>query len=59
MRDFVIVSLKRLVQDRRGISALEYGVLAAVVVVAVAVFANGFSGIFSTVTTKITTAVGT
>jgi hypothetical protein len=40
MLDFAIVSARRLLGDKRGISAIEYGVLGAVVVVAVAAPAN-------------------
>lgn len=49
MRDFIAVSFSRLVKDRRGISALEYGILAAVVVVAVAALGGQFGGLFNNV----------
>lgn len=57
MRDLVIVSLKRLAQDRRGISALEYGILAAVVVVAVAALGGQFTTLFSTVFATLTGSI--
>ena len=42
------VSLRRLWRDRRGVSALEYGILGAVMVVALlASFGDPFSGAFA------------
>ncbi|GAB3626157.1 pilus assembly protein [Pandoraea terrae] len=49
--------IKSLSRDERGVSALEYAVLAGIVVVAVAaagvVFSPALSGLFTQLTTKI------
>lgn len=57
MHHLLIVSLQRVLADRRGISALEYGILAAVVVAAVAAFASGISGAISGRLSAVTGAI--
>jgi pilus assembly protein Flp/PilA len=53
---------KFFVRDERGVSAMEYAVLAGVVVVALAamstVFSTGLTTMFNTLFTKVTTAQG-
>lgn len=45
MRDLVQVSLARLWRDRRGVSALEYGILGAIMAIALlAAFGDPLSG---------------
>lgn len=46
-------SINKLLKDRSGASALEYGVLAAVMVAAVVVAANTFGAQFGTLATKV------
>lgn len=57
MHHFLIVSLRRALGDRRGISALEYGILAAVVVAAVAALGSNFSGLFGNLFNGLNSAV--
>jgi Flp pilus assembly pilin Flp len=57
MLDFAIVSARRLLGDKRGISAIEYGVLGAVVVVAVAALATPLTDLFTEVFTSISAKV--
>jgi Flp pilus assembly pilin Flp len=54
---FLSVSLRRALGDRRGISALEYGILAAVVVAAVAALSGSFSGLFTNLFSGLNNAV--
>jgi len=58
MYDLAIVSVRRLLGDKKGISAIEYGVLGAVVIVAIAagatVLKGGVSGVFSSMNSAIT-----
>lgn len=55
--------IKSLSRDERGVSALEYAVLAGIIVVAVvavgATFSTNLQGIFTNLTTKVTNAAGT
>jgi pilus assembly protein Flp/PilA len=55
---FLLSSLKA---DRKGVTALEYGVIASVLVVAVATavgtFGSSLSGFFTTVMTNVTGAL--
>ncbi|MDJ0391283.1 Flp family type IVb pilin [Roseomonas sp. E05] len=57
---YLLASLKA---DRKGVTALEYGVIAAVLVVAVAGAATSFGGkitpFFTSVMSQIDTAAGT
>jgi len=50
-------------RDERGVSALEYAVLAAVVIAAVitagAELSTGLTSVFTSIMTKLTNAVGT
>jgi Flp pilus assembly pilin Flp len=57
MLDLAIVSVRRLLADRKGISAIEYGVLGAVIVVAIAAGAGVVSGAVGTTFGNIATAV--
>jgi pilus assembly protein Flp/PilA len=54
--------IKSLSRDERGVSALEYAVLAGVIVVAVvavgAAFNTNLQAIFTNLTTKVTNAAG-
>ncbi|MEW9585299.1 Flp family type IVb pilin [Paraburkholderia sp. DGU8] len=54
--------IKSLSRDERGVSALEYAVLAGIVVVAVVavgtVFSPALQGVFTNLTTKVTNAAG-
>jgi pilus assembly protein Flp/PilA len=54
--------IKSLSRDERGVSALEYAVLAGIVVVAVVavgvVFTPALKGVFTNLTTQITAAAG-
>lgn len=50
-------SLQRLRADRRGISAIEYGILAVVVVAAVAALSTNFTTTFSTLFSRVDSAV--
>ncbi|WP_270936088.1 hypothetical protein [Falsiroseomonas oryzae] len=59
MLDLVLVSVRRVLGDRRGISAIEYGVLGAVVVVAVAALSTQVDGVFDKVFSTITAKVPT
>jgi pilus assembly protein Flp/PilA len=56
----VILQIASVIQGRKGVTALEYGILAAVIVVAVAgaatVLGSDISSAFSTLGDKITTA---
>ena len=58
MYDLAIVSVRRLLGDKKGISAIEYGVLGAVVIVAIAagatVLKGGVSGEVSSMNSAIT-----
>jgi len=55
--------IKSLSRDERGVSALEYAVLAGVIVVAVvavgATFSTNLQAIFTNLTTKVSNAAGT
>lgn len=57
MHHLLIVSLRRALGDRRGISALEYGILAAVVVAAVAALGTNFSNLFTNLFNGLNSAV--
>jgi Flp pilus assembly pilin Flp len=57
MLDLAIVSARRLLGDKRGISAIEYGVLGAVVVVAVAALATPLGTLFTDVFDSISSKV--
>jgi Flp pilus assembly pilin Flp len=57
MNHFLIVSLRRALGDRRGVSALEYGILAAAVVVAVVAFTAGIGPVFTAVLNTLTGSV--
>jgi Flp pilus assembly pilin Flp len=48
MLDLAIVSVRRLLGDRKGISAIEYGVLGAVIVVAISAAALTVNGAVGT-----------
>ncbi|TDN67279.1 Flp family type IVb pilin [Paraburkholderia sp. BL10I2N1] len=54
--------IKSLSRDERGVSALEYAVLAGIIVVAVVgvgtVFSPNLQAIFTNLTTKVTNAAG-
>lgn len=54
--------IKSLSRDERGVTALEYAVLAGIVVVAVvavgAIFTPGLSAVFTNLVTKVTAAAG-
>ncbi|WP_270936089.1 hypothetical protein [Falsiroseomonas oryzae] len=52
-----IPNLRALFWDRKGISALEYAVLAAIVIVAVAALATQLDGAFEKVFTTVIDAV--
>ncbi|HEV7265134.1 MAG TPA: Flp family type IVb pilin [Falsiroseomonas sp.] len=56
MLDFAIVSVRRLLADRKGISAIEYGVLGAVIVVGLAAAAGGVGTRIAAVFTQLSTA---
>ena len=45
--------IQRFVQDQRGVTAIEYAVLAVVVVVAVSALASTVNGMFSTAFTSV------
>ncbi|SAK78908.1 Flp/Fap pilin component [Caballeronia hypogeia] len=49
--------MKAFVRDERGVSAMEYAVLAGIIVVALAglstVFTNGFTGVFNSMFSKV------
>jgi pilus assembly protein Flp/PilA len=54
------VSIRKFLKEEDGITALEYGILAALVAAAlVAVFYPGLKTIFGTIFTNLTTAVNT
>jgi Flp pilus assembly pilin Flp len=57
MHHLLIVSLRRALGDRRGVSALEYGILAAVIVAAVATLGTQFTGLFGNLFTGLNSAV--
>ena len=59
MLDLALVSVRRLMGDRKGISAIEYGVLGAVVVVAVAALATPLGDLFTSVFDSISAKVPT
>ncbi|WP_061125013.1 Flp family type IVb pilin [Caballeronia catudaia] len=54
--------LKAFVRDERGVSAMEYAILAGIVVVALVAVGGAFSGemqsIFTNLTTKVKNAAG-
>ncbi|CAD6552866.1 hypothetical protein LMG28727_05434 [Paraburkholderia kirstenboschensis] len=54
--------LKAFVRDERGVSAMEYAILAGIVVVALAAvgttFSSSMSDIFTNLTTKVKSAAG-
>ncbi|MGF6726304.1 pilus assembly protein Flp/PilA [Paraburkholderia sp. GAS41] len=54
--------LKVFVRDERGVSAMEYAILAGIIVVALtaigATFTTGVSGIFTNLFAKVTAAAG-
>ena len=58
MYDLAIVSVRRLLGDKKGISAIEYGVLGAVVIVAIAagatVLKGGVAAVFASMNAAIT-----
>jgi pilus assembly protein Flp/PilA len=62
MLQFMLQSIKSLSRDERGVSALEYAVLAGVVVVAVVaagvLLNTGLSGVFTNLINKVTAAAG-
>lgn len=53
---------KAFVRDERGVSAMEYAILAGIIVVALTAvsttFSSGVSGMFTNLFTKITNAAG-
>lgn len=49
--------LRCLRADRRGITALEYGILAVIVVAAVGVLGTQFNGLFTNVFSRVNSAV--
>ena len=52
------VFLQTLKSDRRGVTAIEYAVLAGAIAVAlVAVIGNGTGGVFGTLSTKLTAII--
>lgn len=53
----LVTYLQNLRADRRGISALEYGILGVVVVTAVAALGGQFQGAFQTVFTQLNDSV--
>lgn len=62
MRNFInLLVLKTLVRDERGVSALEYAILAGMIVgvvtVALAGFGDGLATSFTALTTKLTNAI--
>jgi pilus assembly protein Flp/PilA len=54
--------IKCLSRDERGVTALEYAILAGIVVVALVavgvIFTPGMTGVFSNLITKVTNAAG-
>jgi len=54
--------LKAFVRDERGVSAMEYAILAGIIVVALtaisATFSSSISSIFTNLFTKVTNAAG-
>jgi pilus assembly protein Flp/PilA len=62
MLQFMLQFIKSLSRDERGVTALEYAVLAGVVVVAViaagVLLNTGLSTVFSNLITKVTNAAG-
>ncbi|KAA1011329.1 Flp family type IVb pilin [Paraburkholderia panacisoli] len=54
--------LKAFVRDERGVSAMEYAILAGIIVVALTAiggtFTSGLSGIFLNLFSKVTAAAG-
>ena len=62
MLQYMLQYIKSLSRDERGVSALEYAVLAGVIVVAVVAvgvtFGPALTGIFTNLTTKVTNAAG-
>lgn len=59
MRDSVKVFLKTFIRDERGVSALEYAVLAGIVVIALGAMAATFSTNIGTMFTNLFTQVTT
>jgi|GEM_PF-4338140 len=59
MVQFVRASMQKLAGDRRGISAIEYGILGAVVVVAVVAVGPAISDVITDVFAVIATKVPT
>ena len=52
------VSVRKFLRDEDGITALEYGILAALVAtLLVTVFRTGISGVFTSIMTALTAAV--
>lgn len=62
MLQFMLQFIKSLSRDERGVTALEYAVLAGVVVVAViaagVLLNTGLSSVFTNLINKVTTAAG-
>ena len=50
-------SLRGLRADRRGITALEYGILAVIIVAAVAALSGNFTDLFSNVFSRVNSQV--
>ena len=62
MHNFInFLVLKSLVRDERGVSALEYAILAGLIVgvvtAAMGIFGTGLNGAFTALTAKLTAAV--
>jgi pilus assembly protein Flp/PilA len=57
MFTYCFVLLERLKADRKGVTALEYGVLAAGIVLAVATAATALAGKLTTLFTSVGTAI--
>lgn len=55
-------SVTRTLSDRRGVTALEYGLVAAlaavVIVTAMASFGGGMTSVFTAINTRLTTTAG-
>lgn len=54
----MLQAIKRFVREEDGVTALEYGLLAAGVAAAIIAFSDSLQGLFVTLIEKLTSAVG-
>ena len=59
MGEVALARLEKMLADRRGVTSMEYGIIAATTVVIVGTAIGGISGNLSTIWNKVSTALQT